>query len=107
MQWVKLFVDEAEAVSRITPGRPQLLILHGKRICLVLHNKRFYAVQDRCTHNGESLSKGTVNHLGEIICPWHNYCFDLQTGRELSTRSDDLMTYPIRQDSTGFYVGIY
>ncbi len=107
MQWVRLFADEAEATSRITSGKPQLLMLHGKRICLVLHNHVFYAVQDRCTHNGESLSRGTVNHLGEILCPWHNYCFDLKTGRELAARSADLITYPIKMDSTGFYVGVY
>jgi 3-phenylpropionate/trans-cinnamate dioxygenase ferredoxin subunit len=107
MQWVKIFADEREALNRIAQGKPQLLIVHGKRICLVFHNNCFRAVQDRCTHNGESLSKGTVNHLGEIICPWHNYCFSLETGRELSSRSDDLNTYPIKVDSTGFYVGIY
>ncbi|QOI96806.1 MAG: Rieske 2Fe-2S domain-containing protein [Flammeovirgaceae bacterium] len=107
MEWVKLFADETEACNRLMPDKPQLAIIHGKRICLVQHNKRFFAVQDRCTHNGESLSKGMVNHLGEIICPWHNYCFDLQTGRELAARSADLITYPIKADATGFYVGIY
>jgi 3-phenylpropionate/trans-cinnamate dioxygenase ferredoxin subunit len=107
MQWVKIFANEGEALSRIVPNKPQLLVVHGKRICLVLHNNSFRAVQDRCTHNGESLSKGSVNHFGEIICPWHNYCFSLETGRELSSRSDDLNTYPIKVDSTGFYVGIY
>lgn len=107
MEWIKLFANESEANSRLMPGKPQLAVVCGKRICLVLHNGNFYAVQDRCTHNGESLSKGTVNHLGEIICPWHNYCFDLQTGRELSSRSSDLITYPIRVDSTGFYVGVF
>lgn len=107
MQWVKLFADEQEALGRIKPEKPQLLIIHGRRMCLVQQNNRFFAVQDRCTHNGESLSKGTVNHLGEIICPWHNYCFDLETGRELSSRSSDLITYPIKVDSTGFYVGVF
>ncbi|MFN3840783.1 MAG: Rieske (2Fe-2S) protein [Cyclobacteriaceae bacterium] len=106
MEWVKLFANEAEASARLMHGKPQLAIIHGKRICLVLYKHLFYAVQDRCTHNGESLSKGAVNHLGEIICPWHNYCFDLQTGRELSARSADLKTYPIKTDETGFYVGI-
>jgi nitrite reductase/ring-hydroxylating ferredoxin subunit len=107
MQWVKIFSGEAEARQRIIPHRPQLLVLHGKRICLVLHNDQFLAVQDTCSHSGESLSKGTINYLGEIICPWHNYCFNLQTGRELDGRSRDLMTYPVKIDSDGFYVGVY
>jgi nitrite reductase/ring-hydroxylating ferredoxin subunit len=47
----------------------QLPIVQGKRICLVLHGNNFLAVQDACTHNGESLSGGKVNYLGEIVCP--------------------------------------
>jgi len=53
------------------------------------------------------LSKGKVNYLGEVICPWHNYRFDLQSGRESSTRSADLITYPLKIDEAGFFVGIF
>ena len=106
MDWIKLFSTEAEAKEKISPDRPQLLILHGIRICLVLHHHKFYAVQDACTHNGISLSKGTINFIGEIICPLHNYQFDLQTGRECSSRSRDLKTFPVKIDESGFFVGI-
>jgi 3-phenylpropionate/trans-cinnamate dioxygenase ferredoxin subunit len=105
--WVKIFESADEARQRLVPGRPQLCILHSHRICLVYDRERFYAVQDACTHNGESLSKGKVNAYGEIICPWHNYCFNLQTGRELHSRSADLKLYPVRTDENGFYIGIY
>lgn len=106
MEWIKVFSNEAEAHQRIAPDKPQLLVLYGKRICLVLHQNKFYAVQDACTHNGESLSKGHVNYLGEVICPLHNYQFNLQTGGECSARSKDLNTFPIRIDESGFFVGI-
>jgi 3-phenylpropionate/trans-cinnamate dioxygenase ferredoxin subunit len=105
--WVKIFNSQEEAVARIKEGVPQLCILLGKRICLVRQQHTFYAVQDACTHNGESLSKGTVNHLGEIICPWHNYCFNLQSGRELHNRSAHLRVYPVKSDASGLYVGIF
>ena len=107
MQWVKVFSDEKEARTVLQQDKPQLLIVHGKRICLVMRSNSIYAVQDRCTHNGDSLSNGRVNYLGEIICPWHNYRFDLQTGRECESRSADLVTYPIKMDSNGFFVGIF
>lgn len=71
-----------------------------------MHNNSFFAVQDSCSHNGESLSKGTVNYLGEVVCPWHNYRFELSTGRECSMRSADLRTYPIKVDVDGFFIGI-
>jgi 3-phenylpropionate/trans-cinnamate dioxygenase ferredoxin subunit len=106
MQWVKIFGSENEAKQRIQSNKPQLVILDGQRICLVRHLDKFFAVQDSCTHSGASLSAGHINYLGEIICPLHNYCFNLQSGSELSSRSVDLRTYPIKIDETGFFIGV-
>ena len=106
MAWLKLFESEEEASKKLTEHKPQLVVVQGKRICLVMHNGSFYAVQDSCSHSGESLSKGHINYLGEVICPLHNYCFDLQSGRELSSRSADLITYPIKIDESGFFIGV-
>ncbi len=89
------------------PDKPQLVILHGVRICLVLHDDRFFAVQDRCTHNSDSLSRGRVNFQGEVICPWHGYRFSLRTGQSCDSSCRDLATYPVRSDDTGFYIGLY
>lgn len=106
VQWVKIFSGETEALQRIAIDKPQLIVIDGTRICLVNHAGKFYAVQDTCTHNGESLSKGKMNYLGELICPWHNYCFNLQSGREISSRSADLKTYAIKIDEAGFFIGL-
>lgn len=106
MEWLKLFSSEEEAQLRLQNNKPQLVIANGKRICLVNHNNKFSAVQDSCTHSGASLSQGHVNYLGEIICPLHGYCFNMQTGQELSARSRDLKTYPIKIDDSGFFIGI-
>jgi nitrite reductase/ring-hydroxylating ferredoxin subunit len=106
MEWLKIFSGESEALQRLQDNKPQLVVANGKRICLVNHKGRFFAVQDTCTHSGESLSKGDVNYLGEIICPLHNYCFSLHTGQELSSRSRDLKTYPLKIDDSGFFIGI-
>jgi nitrite reductase/ring-hydroxylating ferredoxin subunit len=104
--WIKIFSTESEARQRIQPDRPQLLIINEKRICLVLHDDKFLAVQDACSHNGQSLSKGKVNYLGEIVCPWHGYRFNLNTGRPCDSSSPDLVTYSIRIDGTGFYLAV-
>jgi 3-phenylpropionate/trans-cinnamate dioxygenase ferredoxin component len=106
MDWIKVFDNESKAREIIVADKPQLLILKGKRICLALHNNIFFAVQDSCSHSGESLNKGNINYLGEIICPLHNYRFNLQNGRECSSRSRDLSTFPIKIDESGFFVGI-
>ncbi|WP_333819765.1 Rieske (2Fe-2S) protein [Ohtaekwangia sp.] len=106
MEWIKIFASDTEARGRIQSGKPQLLVIHGKRICLVLHEGNFRAVQDSCTHNGGSLSQGHVNYLGEIVCPWHGYRFDLRSGRACDSSSHDLKTYPVKSDDSGFFIGI-
>jgi nitrite reductase/ring-hydroxylating ferredoxin subunit len=106
MEWIRVFENEAEARQRIQSAKPQLLILNGKRICLSLFEDHFYAIQDSCPHNGESLSKGRINYLGEIICPWHGYRFDLQTGMARDSSCSDLHLFPVKIDQSGFYVGI-
>ncbi len=106
MEWIKVFSSGEEARRRLTENAPRLLIINGKRLCLILRNDSFHVIQDSCTHNSESLSKGTVNHLGEIICPWHGHRFSLATGRECSERSSDLNIYPVKEDGDGVFVGL-
>lgn len=106
MEWLRIFESEALARTRITENKPQLVIVKGRRICIVMHGGQFYAVQDSCSHNGESLSKGTVNYLGEIICPWHNYRFELNTGRACDSSCRDLITYSVKSDSSGLFIAV-
>jgi nitrite reductase/ring-hydroxylating ferredoxin subunit len=106
MDWIKIFSTQEELEKALTPDRPRLLILRGIRICLVYHEGMLRAVEDACPHNGESLSKGIVNYLGEIVCPWHGQQFDLKNGRECSERSRDLIVYPVKTDEAGVFIGL-
>ncbi len=106
MDWIRLFSSAEEARTKVSENDTQLIIIGGKRICLARFNDRFFAVQDRCTHNGESLSGGRLNFQGEIICPWHNYRFDLKTGRACDSACSDLETFPLREDDSGFFIGL-
>jgi len=106
MEWLKIFGSEEEARQRIREHKPQLLAARNRRICLVLHKDQFYAVQDSCSHQGESLSKGNVNALGEIVCPWHYYRFQLATGRPSDSTCPDLITYPVKVSEEGLFIGI-
>ena len=106
VEWVKIFSNITEAEQRLGADKPQLVIINSKRICLVRHTNKFYAVQDTCTHSGESLSKGHINYLGEIVCPWHNYRFQLSSGRACDSSCRDLVTYSLKSDHSGFFIGI-
>lgn len=106
MDWIKVFPDSAAARNVLVNDRPQLVIIGTLRICLILHNEILLAIEDKCSHNGESLSKGTINYIGEVICPWHGYRFNLKTGRESAERSRDLVTYPIKETEEGVFIGV-
>ncbi|HAC24208.1 MAG TPA: Rieske (2Fe-2S) protein [Cytophagales bacterium] len=106
MAWIKIFESAQEAASRVPPGTLALVRVGTLRICLANVKGSLRAVQDACTHNGEALSKGTVNFRGEVICPWHGYCFDLGSGRESGERSADLETFPIKAENDGIFIRI-
>src|ERR1700754_3423148 len=106
MDWIKVFSDSASARQVLVNNRPQLVIIGSQKICVVLTNDTLLAIEDRCSHNGESLSKGTVNFMGEVICPWHGYRFNLKTGRESGERSRDLATFPVKETEEGVFIGI-
>lgn len=106
MDWIKIFETQAEAEGTLLENRPRLLVVRGQRICLVKHGGKLFAVQDKCTHNGESLSKGSINYLGEVVCPLHRYQFHLKNGRECAQRSNDLECFPIRESEEGIFMGV-
>ncbi|HZX74159.1 MAG TPA: Rieske (2Fe-2S) protein [Cyclobacteriaceae bacterium] len=106
MEWVKIFSSQSELQKHLEENRPRLLQVYGKKICLVYRESKLFAVQDSCPHNGESLSKGTVNFQGEIVCPWHGQRFSLKTGREGGQQSQDLITYPVKETEEGVFIGV-
>lgn len=104
MKWLKIFETYKNAQEALENNKPRLLKVGDKRICLTRLDKNIFASADRCPHNSESLSKGTVNYLGEIICPWHNYRFSLKDGRESQSRCSDLKIYPIEVRTEGVFI---
>jgi nitrite reductase/ring-hydroxylating ferredoxin subunit len=106
MEWIKVFSSGEEARKKLMENKPQLLIIRGQALCLVLRGGVFYAVENRCPHNGEQLSKGVVNFLGEVVCPWHGYRFNIKTGRESSERSRDLAIFPVIEKDEGVFLAL-
>lgn len=106
MKWYKVFDSEEVAEKTIGAQSAILLKIGDKRLCMARHNNDYYVTDDKCPHNGESLSKGKVNFLGEIICPWHNYRYSLKHGSECEGKTQDLDTYSVERREDGIFVGI-
>jgi 3-phenylpropionate/trans-cinnamate dioxygenase ferredoxin subunit len=83
-------------VDDIPPGQRMLVKVGGREIGIFNVGGEYFAVSNRCPHEGASLCKGRIVGLvessepgsyqfsrrGELLrCPWHGWEFDLRTGK--------------------------
>lgn len=106
MKRYKVFDSMEKADAQIGENQSILVVINSKKICLSKHQGEFYASENNCPHQFESLSKGAINYLGEIICPLHSYRYNLKTGRECQIRTRDLVTYFVESDKEGLFVTV-
>jgi len=84
------------AVDEIPPGGRKLVEVAGRRVVVFNLGGEFFALGDRCPHQGGSLAAGCLtgevsspepgeyrySRRGEMVrCPWHYWEFDIRTGR--------------------------
>lgn len=86
-------VAETDEIAR---GTCKLVQVAGREIGLFNVEGEFFALANRCPHEGASLCKGRIVALveaaepgkyklsrkGELVrCPWHGWEFDIRTGK--------------------------
>jgi 3-phenylpropionate/trans-cinnamate dioxygenase ferredoxin subunit len=89
-KWVVATVDE------IPPGARKIVDVAGRSIGVFNVNGEYFAVLNRCPHQGGPLCLGNTlgflhssgvgefhyTRAGEILrCPWHGWEYDLRTGQ--------------------------
>ncbi len=103
--WHKLFDSLESAQAHIEIGRVTTLEIARKKICLAHTSEGFFAVNDKCPHNGASLGNGRCTSENSIVCPVHRYHFDLKTGRSKSGLGSYVEPYPIEIRPEGIFIG--
>jgi nitrite reductase/ring-hydroxylating ferredoxin subunit len=63
----------------VPAGQGRTIKVEGKQIALFNVSGEFYAIDDGCPHMRANLSCGVVKEL-TVLCGWHGWEFDLQTG---------------------------
>lgn len=72
---------EVGSVADVTKRR-KVVIEHGDTSIVVFHHEgAFYAMDNVCIHRARELHKGVVLN-GRLICPGHQWAFELGTGWE-------------------------
>jgi nitrite reductase/ring-hydroxylating ferredoxin subunit len=69
----------AADASQLPEGRPLRAVVDDTPVLIVREGEQIFAVHDRCSHRGCSLSEGTVEG-SEVVCACHGSRFDLRNG---------------------------
>ena len=84
--------------SELHQKKHKILKAGKKQILLLESQGQYYAIDNRCPHEGYPLSQGDINDESCVLtCNWHNWKFDLKNG-ECLIGGDDVVTYPVRSD---------
>ncbi len=106
MKWIKVFKSVDDANKAIEEGKARRINYKGQLIAIVRNKGEYFAIEDTCPHKGAPLSKGWVNAHGDLLCPLHNYCYNLNTGRELNQLTQDARVYQVKIEEGGLYVDV-
>lgn len=97
--------------DELWPGQMRAVRAGRRRLALVrLADGTYRAMSDTCPHEGASLSKGKVESMwvsdevgrhcvseerSVVVCPWHNFEFDADTGGAYAPRRLRVKTYEV------------
>jgi len=65
--------------KELQEGKMKRLSIQGTPVLLIKLQGKIFALDNRCPHQGCGLSGGTLDGL-VIICPCHDWRFNLETG---------------------------
>ncbi len=89
-KWVRAF-----PVNEVAVGATKLFRHASQQVAVFrLGAETFYAVDNRCPHEGYPLLQGQVKEC-VLTCAWHNFKFDLRDGRCV-LGGEDVRTFPVR-----------
>ena len=86
-------------------GIGRLVSAPGKSLALFLVDGQPVAIDAECPHAGGALYEGKIE-AGCVVCPLHEYSFELATGRCRSQPSLSVRTYPVMVEQGDVYVEV-
>lgn len=101
LKWYPLFESEQE-LKELFAGKNSLVhrTMFGE-VVLVHHKDKYYAFENKCPHQGKRL-EGCWLENDQLVCPWHQYHFALDTGRGQGLY---LEKYELRINEKGVFLG--
>src|ERR1700757_4627638 len=82
--------------SELPPeGEAREFPLGDKVICVANVNGTISAMDNVCLHEGGPLGQGVIEG-NKVVCPWHGWAYDAQTGELAHSAGDKVQVYRIK-----------
>jgi nitrite reductase/ring-hydroxylating ferredoxin subunit len=119
----KIFVGPSNEVPE---GGRLIIEVGGMTVGIFRFQGKLYAYQNRCAHEGGPVCQGKIvprvtevidesgasrgfafdeNRL-HIVCPWHGYEYDIETGMHPGKPTAKLLRVAVEENPGGIYVSI-
>jgi 3-phenylpropionate/trans-cinnamate dioxygenase ferredoxin subunit len=90
---------DVAAATEFLPDTCRRAEVDGVAMAVFNVDGRYYAIEDLCSHESETLSNGKLTGL-EITCPRHEARFSLVTGEALSPPAyEPVAVFPVRVEN--------
>lgn len=105
MKWYKVFDSKIEAIAAIQDGKGITVEVDDVKLCLFRKGEKLIATDYLCPHQGAPIHKGWCDEQNNIVCPYHRFKFDPNTGRDISSGGNPLKIYPVEIRQDGIFIG--
>lgn len=82
-------------VDELKDGGSKAVTVGTNDVALFRKGEEFFAVANECSHYGAPLCGGYVSG-STVMCPWHGWQFDLNTGECLSVPGCDIEAFKVK-----------
>ena len=103
---LKIFSSIEEAKAKLPNRKPVKVIARDKPYCFVRIDDDIKAFSNLCPHQKASLSEGFITQFNEIVCPLHEYRYDLNLGNESSARCEGIVFIQITISPDGVFLEV-
>lgn len=92
------------ALSAVAPGAMVQLDDGQDGIVIVNFQGELTAFRNACLHQGLPIHAGDLTKTGILLCPWHNWCYDVRDGACLTAKGAFLQKFPLRVEDGHIWV---
>ena len=89
------------------PNNSTKVVKHGPADIVVIHwNGAFSAFCNECLHQEMPIHAGYLAPDGFLLCPFHNWCYQVTTGECLTVPGAALEQFPVQVQEERVWIGV-